>query len=340
MPFMVLPESGKWTRDPGPNIASAITNNPWVSQPSVFQTGGERFLAALSRMLTPAPDIPMAPGRIGVLPGLEKVASKLTREGLRGPWFHGTKTPEGILGLEAFGQSTPARIRAWEEALSQLEPHADATDLAFAREQLGRAKTPLGFSPSLVGSAYGTRLGEPAGVSLTRDLAVARKFGTPLRVGVDIPPSSVGDLLDPEVQRLLREAFTKGSGGITPYQLREAADLGYQPPGFGVDPAQVNQAMSDYLRSKGVEALRFNPRRWNEFELRVLDPKRAIPLGTIENPTEGIPWRYYYGKGSDRPYASWAGEMRGAHRMLQSQLQSAPEFPVRLKEILGVPGTD
>src|SRR3990167_5630092 len=115
----------------------------------------------------------ISPLRIGVLPGRERIASDIIKRGLKEPWFHGSTSSAGILE---------------EGALS-----------------------PGRFDPARTGSAHGPYLGEPAGVSLTRSPEVARGFGDVLRVGVDIPPSSVGQFVDPEMQRLLRGAYEQAA---------------------------------------------------------------------------------------------------------------------------------
>lgn len=43
-----------------------------------------------------------------------------------------------------------------------------------------------------------------------------------------------------------------------------------------------NAAMSNRLRDVGYEAVAYHPDRYSEFELRVIDPSRAIPVGTLD----------------------------------------------------------
>jgi hypothetical protein len=251
----------------------------------------------------------LTPLRVGVKPGMEKMASQLTQRGLRGPWFHGTPSQPSQIGL---------------------------------REGLLRE----GFQPERIGATTGTRLGEPAGVSLTRDPRVASTFGDVLRVGVDVPPSSVGQFVDPEVQRLFRAAYEKA----TPDWIRPdtsmlgPSGLKTSPPiGVAQDVGAINQRMTDYLRSQGLEAIQYNPRRWAEHELRVLDPQKAVPLGVIESPgnlsgarsnflNNPVMRRYYEGSGTSG--ALGQNPYYGLRTKLDKEFLNAPEFPLRLKDVL------
>lgn len=258
----------------------------------------------------------LSPLRIGVLPGRERIASDIIKRGLKEPWFHGSRAIPGILDEGA------------------LRP--------------GR------FDPSRIGSAYGLRLGEPAGVSLSRSPEAARTFGDVLRVGVDIPPSSVGQFVDPEFQRLLRASFEAAHQSPGLASWGSTKPLSYFLEGAtggarGDVTAQFNQAMSNYLRQKGVEGIAYSPRRWAEYELRVLDPSKAVPLGRVPTPTMrgtihdlpggSVMERYLYGSGQPEMsvYGSPGTWVRGGlSKKLAKEYVNAPTFPVRLRDVLGI----
>jgi hypothetical protein len=234
----------------------------------------------------------LTPLRVGVKPGMEKMASQLTRRGLRGPWFHGTPHPRNIVG-----------------------------DVSL--------ELPGGFDPQTIGLKTGTRLGEPAGISLTRDPCAASTFGDVLRVGVDVPPSSVGQFVDPEVQRLFRAAYEKATLTDTkpPFPF-------VVPGGPSRNIREANQTMSDYLRSQGLEAIQYNPRRWAEHELRVLDPAKAVPLGQMPKLTSPIGKRYYLGLRDKETFVPNGSPFGGLREKLARDYMAAPEFPSRLKDVL------
>jgi hypothetical protein len=328
-----------------------------------------------------------AVGRVGVKPGMEKMASQLTRRGLRGPWFHGTHEVENVLGRGAGGETRAQTIAFWQDKLAHAKNPGDVRD---ATENLKAWSAPTGFDPAKVGSQTGTRLGEPAGISLTRDPRVASTFGDVLRVGVDVPPSSVGQFVDPEFQKVLRYAnehalntplqtplsigqreARPGVPAFPPIALVRktaerqaageypAAGWHYRPvetfrnllnanalhgaPINQADKVAYNQAMTDMLRSQGLEAIQYNPRRWAEHELRVLDPTKAVPLGVIESPgnlsgarssflNNPIMRRYYEGSGTSGAFGQ--NPYYGLRTKLDKEFLNAPEFPSRLKDVL------
>lgn len=285
-------------------MARSVMDEPrswsqWLVDKLWGRTPSEQFTSGFT-------SLPML--RIGVLPGMERTASRLTREGLRGPWFHGTPASPGQMG--------------------QLE---------------GLLRS--GFDPQKMGKTAGIRLGEPTGVSLTRSPRVAGSFGDVLRVGVDVPPSAVGQFVDPEFQRLLRGSY---EGALSRYKAGHDATstmldwlksdpgaLPYIQERLRGEFSAFNQAMSDHLRNQGVEAIAYSPRRWSEFELRVLDPSKAVPLGrippaeiggTLTNP---VMRRYWEGVPGAGPYA-------GLRARLEQAFHEAPTFPARLRDILNV----
>src|SRR3990172_8074343 len=50
----------------------------------------------------------VAPMRIGVMPGRERIASDIIKRGLKEPWFHGTQFPERL--LEPLSQVRPDKL--------------------------------------------------------------------------------------------------------------------------------------------------------------------------------------------------------------------------------------
>lgn len=281
----------------------------------VAQEAGPQTASAYRNIYSGAGPGGKVGGSIGILPGRERIARDVIKRGLKEPWFHGTN---GEIS-QILGSSVPPRLAK--------EYPTEYWELASKRAQ--------GFDPSRIGSSTGTRLGEPAGVSLTRDPEVARKFGTVLRVGVDTPPSTVGQFVDPEFQRLFKEAYQKA-------RLPEMGPI-TSPQDLVSRPQMFNQRMSDYLRSQGVEAIAYNPRRWREFELRVLDPKKAVPFGTMPN-TPGV-GRSAWASGQPlspeeatfKRYMEGSDPWRkpgGFTSLRKSLWDSSPEFPSRLHDLI------
>jgi soluble lytic murein transglycosylase-like protein len=254
-PELVVPlQAGGLLQGPGASGVAAPSGRLWDALwpylEDLLKAGrfsfGEQFLSGLigpSAPLTPEELLglagPQAMGRVGVLAGHERLASAIIKRGLKEPYFHGSP--------------------AWETILRE------------------------GFSPARVGAATGQRLGEPAGISLSRNPNVAAQFagkgafgaeGPPLlRVGVDIPPSSVGQFTDPAFIETYQRAF-----GLAMDAHRAGPRPDRAVPTF-------NAALSSELQGAGIEAIAYNPRRYGEFELRVLDPSKAVPLGTMSVPT-------------------------------------------------------
>lgn len=181
------------------------------------------------------------------------------------------------------------------------------------------------------------KVGEPFGVSLTSNPAIAENFASssqrpPLRVAVLSKPEEVLDLsghtlakygperLDPrannpeQARAILRLA---NRYALQNYRFPEGVNsaLGYQVGGLTVEDlvkkmrehiiergypynkdiladslsialhekalnkGAYNKHISDYLQSLGYNAVSYHPTRYNEFELRMLDTKKALPLG-------------------------------------------------------------
>jgi len=286
----------------------------------------------------------ISPLRIGVLPGRERIASDIIKRGLKEPWFHGTSKAEEVLGPSRGIQERLDSI-LWEIDPQRGWTHPSSQRAWELNQEANRLKRILGggsFDPARTGSAHGPYLGEPAGVSLTRSPEVARGFGDVLRVGVDIPPSSVGQFVDPEMQRLLRGAYEQAVAipSLPPGKMTVAEFLsktGNMPQMINKETVgSFNQAMSDYLRSQGVEGVAYSPRRFAEYELRVLDPSKAVPLGRLDvpvgyssfTPTPNVIQRYLLGRPTVPP------DVRGKMGQLNELYRNAPEFPSRLSHVL------
>lgn len=262
----------------------------------------------------------VAAERIGVLLGKEKLASDLIKRGLKEPWFHGTHRPYHKLPELATREQDELiakvdKIRQQMKFVRNDPSYRDTDDKLTARglavlsglqeddlnlvrqaryinEQLKKVPPGRsGFSTENVGQGTGQKIGEPLGISITRDPRVAEHFGTPLRVGVDVHSSQLGDLLDPEVLKVYRNAYEKLMNEFPNPRFSIGENLRHtqfkdidkdllMDPNFGFT-REINERLSKLLQEQGLEGVRYNPNRYAEYEARIFDPKKVIPLGEL-----------------------------------------------------------
>lgn len=185
---------------------------------------------------------------------------------MRGPWWHGSEAPHKIL----------------QE----------------------------GFAPEKVGKQFQQKFGEPFGVSLSASPYTAKGFITGhverpiLRVWPNVDPKSTLPVWSPEAAGPLHKAYLDALDTKVPHiggtvgqrlDLRATSMPGKASPQFfleevinqlrNAEPQTVdafNRALSANLGKQGVQALLYNPSRYNESELRILDLARAIPMEARE----------------------------------------------------------
>lgn len=185
---------------------------------------------------------------------------------MRGPWWHGSEAPHKIL----------------QE----------------------------GFAPEKVGKQFQQKFGEPFGVSLSASPYTAKGFITGhverpiLRVWPNVDPKSTLPVWSPEAAGPLHKAYLDALDTKVPHiggtvgqrlDLRATSMPGKSSPQFfleevinqlrNAEPQTVdafNRALSANLGKQGVQALLYNPSRYNESELRILDLARAIPMEARE----------------------------------------------------------
>ncbi len=157
-----------------------------------------------------------------------------------------------------------------------------------------------GFTKSLHdANSISNKLGEPAGVSLSMLPTKAAEFNNvdkeyihrimPLYGGP--PTERVVNLMSPKGRTALNDAYDvvfnqnlnldRLGRGLQlniehPIRIPGAMEDMFvrQLPGTG----EFNRALSDQLQSSGYRGLLYNPQRWNEYEMLMLDPKYALPL--------------------------------------------------------------
>ncbi len=194
---------------------------------------------------------------------------------LRGSWYHGMSkvARETLLG------ETPE----WHPGLLEALQVANVKGFPISHHDA--------FSMS-------NRLGEPSGVSLSMLPTKTREFSAdefihrvlPLYKGS--PTERIVNLMTPEGRKALNDAYdvvmnkqidvSHIANIISPghgfYPSLENIDpfLSVLPSGREIGP--FNQALSQQLQSSGYRGLLYNPRRWNEYEMLMLDPKYVLPL--------------------------------------------------------------
>lgn len=225
----------------------------------------------------------------------------------RGPWWHGTPNPETVLKK--------------------------------------------GFSPTEIGRG-GIRFGEPSGVSLSASPYAAEQFAHKpevLRVWPNVDPKSVLPVWSQEAAGPLHKAYLQALEGKGIHTLQPGASVAeelasHMPPDVRPDTYMLQHAMeglrsenpelvkafNEYLarllRKEGVQGLLYNPRRYGEFELRVLDPHRAVPMES--RPSSSAPWEDEAVKAARRRY------MMAKQKLLSSQFHEAmPKDIVSLSDL-------
>lgn len=153
-----------------------------------------------------------------------------------------------------------------------------------------------GFAPEY--EKMGLRFGEPHGVSVSADPRRASAFGSTgenvLRVWPKVDPKSVlpvwadeahepiikaymqalehqPNLNDPRTVRDFLSELNSGGWGMK-YAANE------MPSRYPHIARQFNQRLSEELEKQGIQGLLYNPHRYNEYEMRILDPRKAVPI--------------------------------------------------------------
>jgi hypothetical protein len=167
-----------------------------------------------------------------------------------------------------------------------------------------------GFVPEKVGKNFPQKFGEPFGVSLSASPFTAKSFITGtverpiLRVWPNVDPTAALPVWSPEAAGPLHRAYLDALNEKVPHiggtvghrlDMRATSMPGKANPQWfleevirqlrNAEPQTVdvfNRAISGSLGKQGVQALLMNPNRYNEYELRILDLARAIPMEARE----------------------------------------------------------
>lgn len=156
-----------------------------------------------------------------------------------------------------------------------------------------------GFDPTR--EKMGLRFGEPFGISVSASPRTAASFGVDgrnvLRVWPRVDPKSVLPVWADEAHEPLARSYlaaleamhndktirqhlqqlNSGGWGVG-YATRE------MPGQFPEATRLFNKVLSQDLEKQGIQGLLYNPHRYGEHELRVLDPRRAVPIESREIP--------------------------------------------------------
>ena len=242
-----------------------------------------------------------------------------------------------ILGSARFGPKQASMYRDWVRQVARVpaQEMPGGAGGEWVKRLLGGswwhgANEPekiiqSGFKPDMF-PRMGLRFGEPAGVSLTALPYKATEFSSsgtsPIRVWPNVDPKSVLPAWSDEaaepimkaylaaldtpykqgstIRDLLRR-FAEEQGGHAGQGLRYAAN---QMASRESDAAQhFNRVLSEKLGGQGIQGLIYNPHRYNEYELRVLDPAKAVTMEmrTLPETPSGLsPFNY-----DVNPYRKW-----------------------------------
>ncbi len=228
---------------------------------------------------------------------------------LRGSWYHGMsgkareKMGYGLPTYEAMQlpewstASTARQLELVKEMESRL-PLKDASEIGF----------PLSLHDS---ASISNKLGEPAGVSISMLPTKAKDFSADEYIHRVLPQyggpptQRVVNLMSPEGRTALNDAYDvvankylnqpfpgyeystpiKEIAGLlegpyisTPGYTEKALEGLHNRLGGAVGTGPFNQQLSNQLQSQGYRGLLYNPQRWNEYEMLMLDPKYVLPL--------------------------------------------------------------
>lgn len=181
---------------------------------------------------------------------------------------------------------------------------------AWVAEYLSWGSIPkdLSFSPATLGTVFesgfpvshhdalslSNKLGEPSGVSLTMLPTKARAFSADEFIHRVLPQyggpptERTVNLMTPEGRKMLNDAYDvvlnqmfKPSQELTT-SLKHTG-MGGTFPDFDIflpslDTKLFNQGLSQQLQSQGKRGILYNPKRWDEYEMLMLDPKYVLPL--------------------------------------------------------------
>jgi hypothetical protein len=259
---------------------------------------------------------------------------------LRGSWFHG-------MSDESRNVLSPAMTQLYK------------TDRAL------KLANEFGIPGSTHALPSYTRFGEPYGISLTASPSIAAKFAAdenihrvmPLYGGP--PTERTLQLWKPEHQKRFNEAYNeafnewlntgakRGAEGYTSkhYTLANLIENNarvnllndipnnYNPiealatSSFTPEVAGFNTQFSQNLQNQGIRGLLYNPRRFGEYEMLMLDPKYAMPLDYRPAGSYGENVKYG-GASAKMGFVTPTGQMsiRATPGMAKGYQQADPEF--------------
>jgi hypothetical protein len=220
---------------------------------------------------------------------IEKVPDPIDQI-LRGSWYH--------------GMSSQARDKTLGFSLDRtIGGKAGETPLMLATER--------GFPQSLHDTqSISNKLGEPAGVSISMLPTKAKQFSADEYIHRVLPQSGGSpmertvNLMTSEGRKALNDAYDVVANKVLfvkePVLGSEFSradiikdiirrDNMYVPPtnvekliqeGFTSMPSTgpFNQQLSSQLQSSGYRGILYNPKRWDEYEMLMFDPKYVLPL--------------------------------------------------------------
>ena len=215
---------------------------------------------------------------------IEQIAgSDPTDQILRGSWYHGmSKEARDKVSSELFNIDPGI----WNRLMD--DPRMNVRDLVATNE------TGFPISHHDAASMSGGKLGEPSGTSLSMLPTKAVSFNNTgdefihrvlPRFGGS-PQERIINLMTPEGRKALNDAYdvVANQKFNAPYLASKISGdwkggmhLGDTEAFLG-NIGSFNQVLSEQLQSQGKRGILYNPQRWNEYEMLMLDPKYALPL--------------------------------------------------------------
>ncbi len=226
---------------------------------------------------------------------------------LRGSWYHGmsdvARKPSQFTPYARAAEEVPgfAQLSIGERA-AIVKRYESELPLRYATER----GFPLSHHDAL---SLSNRLGEPSGVSLTMLPTKARGFSADEYIHRVLPryggppTERTVNLMTPEGRKMLNDAYDvianrmlfEKTGPYFGKYFSPAESFVSAIPGRGTSTSDINklltsvydmiepkaafnQALSQQLQSQGKRGLLYNPHRWNEYEMLMLDPKYVLPV--------------------------------------------------------------
>lgn len=217
---------------------------------------------------------------------------------LRGSWYHGMRQP--------------AREKVAPDLIDAARHYKATGNIIDPKEVDLFGPYSRGFPISLHNDqSISNKLGEPAGVSISMLPTKAKDFSADEYIHRVLPQyggpptQRVVNLMSPEGRTALNDAYDvvankylnqpfpgyeystpiKEIAGLlegpyisTPGYTEKALEGLHNRLGGAVGTGPFNQQLSNQLQSQGYRGLLYNPQRWNEHEMLMLDPKYVLPL--------------------------------------------------------------